>query len=56
MDIGAFGGQVIGAGGGGFLMLIADPQIHQKIASSLGLKKLDFRFQFGGSRLIFVGD
>ncbi|MCL4412047.1 MAG: kinase [Candidatus Thermoplasmatota archaeon] len=55
-EMGAFGGQVIGAGGGGFLMFIADPQIHQRIANSLGLKKLDFRFQFGGSRLIFVGD
>ncbi len=56
LEMGAFGGQVIGAGGGGFLMLVADPQIHQKIANSLGLKKLDFRFQFGGSRVIFVGD
>jgi D-glycero-alpha-D-manno-heptose-7-phosphate kinase len=56
LELGAFGGQVIGAGGGGFLMLIADPQIHKKIANSLGLKRLDFRFQFGGSRLIFVGD
>ena len=56
LELGAFGGQVIGAGGGGFLMLVADPNTHHKIASSLGLKKLDFRFQFGGSRLIFVGD
>jgi D-glycero-alpha-D-manno-heptose-7-phosphate kinase len=56
LEMGAFGGQVIGAGGGGFLMLVADPQVHQKIANSLGLKKLDFRFQFGGSRVIFVGD
>ena len=56
LEMGAFGGQVIGAGGGGFLMLVANPQIHQKIANSLGLKKLDFRFQFGGSRVIFVGD
>lgn len=56
LDIGAYGGQVIGAGGGGFLMLVADPQIHQEIANSLGLMKLDFRLQFSGSRLIFVGD
>ena len=56
LEMGAFGGQVIGAGGGGFLMLVANPQIHQKIANSLGLKKLDFRFQFGGSRVIFLGD
>ena len=56
LDIGAYGGQVIGAGGGGFLMLVADPQIHQEIANSLGLMKLDFRLQFSGSRLVFVGD
>ena len=56
LELGAFGGQVIGAGGGGFLMLVADPRIHDRIANSLDLKRLDFRFQFGGSRLVFVGD
>jgi D-glycero-alpha-D-manno-heptose-7-phosphate kinase len=56
LELGAFGGQVIGAGGGGFLMLVADPRMHNRITNTLGLKKLDFRFQFGGSRLIFVGD
>jgi D-glycero-alpha-D-manno-heptose-7-phosphate kinase len=56
IELGASGGQVIGAGGGGFLMLIADPRKHEEIANSLRLTRMDFRFQFGGSSIIFVGD
>ena len=38
---GALGGKICGAGGGGFLMLLAEPQFHSNIISNL--KKFNFK-------------
>jgi galactokinase/mevalonate kinase-like predicted kinase len=46
----------VGAGGGGFLLLVAEPEKQDKITRELGLKKTEFRFSHFGSRVIFVGD
>ena len=54
--LGAKGGKLVGAGGGGFLLLVAEPEKHENIAKELGLRKIDFRFSQSGSRVIFVGD
>ena len=54
--LGAKGGKVAGAGGGGFLLLVAEPEKHEAIAKGLGLVKTDFKFSHSGSRVIFVGD
>ena len=56
LRLGAKGGKVVGAGGGGFLLLVADPELHGSIAKELGLTKTSFRFSHAGSRVIFVGD
>ena len=56
MELGAKGGKVVGAGGGGFLLLVAEPEKQEKITRELGLKKTEFRFSHSGSRVIFVGD
>ena len=54
---GALGGKMIGAGGGGFLLLFASPDNHQKIVNALPeLKQENFSIEYGGSRIIFVGD
>lgn len=54
---GAIGGKIIGAGGGGFLFLVAHPRDHEKIISALSpLTPIDFSFDFNGSKIIFVGD
>lgn len=54
---GAIGGKMIGAGGGGFLLLFANPDNHEKIVKGLpGLKQESFNIEYGGSRIIFVGD
>ena len=56
MKLGAKGGKLVGAGGGGFLLLVAEPEKHNSIAKELGLRKIDFKFSQSGSRVIFVGD
>jgi D-glycero-alpha-D-manno-heptose-7-phosphate kinase len=52
---GAEGGKLLGAGAGGFLMFYAPPESHDAIARALGdLRRMDFRFEPQGSRIIFV--
>ena len=54
---GAIGGKMIGAGGGGFLLLYAPPESHDRIISGLPqLKRELFNIEYDGSRIIFVGD
>ena len=36
-DAGAYGGKILGAGGGGFLLLIAPPERHDEIRQTLAL-------------------
>lgn len=53
---GAAGGKVLGAGGGGFLLLYAEPQYHLRIKKALhNLIPLDFRFGPKGSRIVYEG-
>jgi D-glycero-alpha-D-manno-heptose-7-phosphate kinase len=52
---GAVGGKLLGAGTGGFLMFYAPPDRHEAIARALGdLRRVDFRFEPQGSKIIFV--
>ena len=52
---GAIGGKLLGAGGGGFLLLYAHPDRHADIARSLpGLRPVAFRFEPQGSKIIFI--
>ena len=52
---GAAGGKLLGAGTGGFLMFYAPPDRHEEIARALGeLRRMTFRFEPAGSRIIFV--
>lgn len=51
---GALGGKLTGAGGGGFMLLFAPPERHEQIRNTLsGLIHVPFRFEFGGSQIIF---
>jgi D-glycero-alpha-D-manno-heptose-7-phosphate kinase len=50
---GAFGGKLLGAGGGGYLFFLAPPERHDKIRTALtGLTDMPVRFVSGGSRLL----
>jgi len=52
---GAIGGKILGAGGGGFLLLYAPPEQHKKISDALPeLRPIDFHFSPQGSKLIYV--
>jgi D-glycero-alpha-D-manno-heptose-7-phosphate kinase len=54
---GATGGKLLGAGGGGFLLLIAHPEKHDAIRQALGNpREIAFRIDRRGSRIIFISD
>ena len=57
MKAGAQGGKLLGAGGGGFLMLVAPPEKHQAIRDALGNpREIPFEIDRRGSRIIFISD
>jgi len=52
---GAYGGKLLGAGGGGFLLFLAQPERHEAIARATGLRRVDFRVEKEGSNVIYHG-
>jgi D-glycero-alpha-D-manno-heptose-7-phosphate kinase len=52
LESGAYGGKVLGAGGGGFLFLMAPPEKHSVIKKNLDLDSLGFVFEEEGSILV----
>lgn len=51
---GAIGGKLLGAGGGGFLLLCVRPDEQDRVKEALrGVLHVPFRFETGGSRIIF---
>lgn len=53
-DAGAVGGKLLGAGGGGFMLLFARPGDHAQVQERLGnLIHVPFKFESGGSQIIF---
>ena len=52
---GALGGKVLGAGGGGFLLVYAPVERHREIMTALSdLRPVPFRFEPQGSKIIYV--
>ncbi len=52
---GAIGGKILGAGGGGFLLVYADPERHDDIRQALPeLRHVPFKFSPQGSKVIYV--
>ena len=51
---GALGGKLVGAGGGGFMLLFVPPSQQEKVRAGLkNLINVPFRFEFSGSQIIF---
>jgi D-glycero-alpha-D-manno-heptose-7-phosphate kinase len=54
---GAIGGKLLGAGGGGFMLIFADPERQDSVRKALtGLLEVPVRFEAGGSHLVFFED
>lgn len=54
---GALGGKILGAGGGGFLMVLCEPSKQDRVRAELSeLRLVPMEFESFGSRIIFVGD
>lgn len=55
LDAGASGGKILGAGGGGFLLLYCRKERREKVRKALGgLKYVPFAFEPEGSRIIYA--
>lgn len=55
-EAGATGGKILGAGGGGFLMILAPQSKQERIRQALGsLKQIPIAFEKWGSKIIFLG-
>lgn len=51
---GALGGKLLGAGGGGFMLIYAKPELHPQIHAALpGLLHVPFQFERSGSQIVF---
>lgn len=56
IEAGAVGGKLLGAGGGGFLLLFAEPDLQGRLKEKLSsLLHVPFKFESGGSQVIFTG-
>jgi D-glycero-alpha-D-manno-heptose-7-phosphate kinase len=49
----AEGAKVCGAGGGGFLLVVADPVVQKKVEAAVGLPRMHFRIGARGSEVIW---
>ena len=52
---GAKGGKVLGAGGGGFLLVYCDEPKQDAVRGALGLKEMEVRISEYGSRVVYCG-
>lgn len=56
LTLGAWGGKLLGAGGGGFLLFVVPPSQRQKLIDGLGLRYYPFQLEFDGSKVIYYED
>jgi D-glycero-alpha-D-manno-heptose-7-phosphate kinase len=57
MQAGAWGGKLLGAGGGGFLLVAAPSSRHEAIrAVCRGMLELPLRFDRGGSKVVYMSE
>lgn len=56
ISAGAIGGKLLGAGGGGFMLLFVEPDLQTRVKERLSsLLHVPFRFETSGSQIIFQG-
>lgn len=52
-NAGATGGKLCGAGGGGFMLFIAEPNRHEAIRKAVGLRQVQFGIEKEGCKVIY---
>jgi D-glycero-alpha-D-manno-heptose-7-phosphate kinase len=55
LSLGAVGGKILGAGGGGFLLFYCDPSKQKNLIDNLGLRHFPFKFDRKGTRIEYNG-
>ena len=56
INAGAWGGKLLGAGGGGFFLFLAPTTAHEKIVSELsGWRRVEFNLDFSGTSSLEIG-
>jgi len=53
LQSGAWGGKLLGAGGGGFMLILAPKYTHARILEATGLRNLPIRIEMEGSKVIY---
>lgn len=56
ISAGATGGKLLGAGGGGFILLCCDEPYQPAVREALGLRELDFEISLNGSRVVYFAE
>lgn len=56
INAGAEGAKICGAGGGGFMLVVAPPHNHAKIEKALGFQRVPFKVGVRGSCVVFTED
>lgn len=56
ISAGAAGGKLLGAGGGGFILLYCEEQYQPAVREALGLRELDFEISLNGSRVVYFAE
>ncbi len=55
LEAGAIGGKLLGAGGGGFMLLFVKPELRPRVRESLtGILEVPFRFENHGSQIVYA--
>lgn len=56
LQAGVVGGKLLGAGGGGFMLFVCEPDKQERVREALnGMLFVPFRFEHGGSRIVVNG-
>lgn len=56
MRVGASGAKICGAGGGGFMLVVAHPEIRAAVEQAVGLRSVPFKIGAPGSSVVYSGD
>ena len=56
LSLGASGGKLLGAGGGGFLLFYCDKDKQENLINGMGLRQFPVRFEHDGTSVVYIGD